>query len=426
MILRVHPSPAQGRTSVPGSKSHAIRGIALASLASGESRILNPLDSDDGRSAAAVYQAMGAEIRKEESVWTVRGVGGRPRAPGRGIDVGNSGTSCRMGLGTAALLTEGEARFDGDAQTRRRPMGPLLDALSNLGAHARSEGGDGRLPAVVRGPWRGGRTKVDGATSQYTSSLILNAPFGEGETVIEPVGLNERPYVDMTLWWLDRLGLAYEREGYERFRVPGGQSLTGFEVEVPADFSSAAFLVAAGALPGGDVALEGLDLHDPQGDKAILEMASEMGAKVIEEEGIIRISNEALRGGEFDLNATPDLLPVMAVLGAFAEGETRLVNVPQARIKETDRIAAMREVLEALGGAARELPDGLIVRGGGLRGGNAHGFGDHRVVMAAAVAGLAAPGGVEVDTAEAIAVTFPDFCERMRALGARIDMEETG
>ena len=424
MIIRVHPSPARGRTSVPGSKSHTIRGIALASLASGESRIRNPLDSDDGRSAAAIYQAMGADIQKESGIWTVRGFGGRPNAPGDVIDVGNSGTGCRMGLGTAALLTDGEAHFDGDAQTRRRPMGPLLDALSNLGAGARSEGGDGMLPALVRGPWRGGRTQVDGTTSQYTSSLLLNAPFGEGESVIEPIDLNERPYVEMTLWWLDKLGLAYEREGYERFRVPGGQTLDGFEVEVPADFSSAAFLIAAGALPGGNVALEGLDLHDPQGDKAILEIVSTMGAKVIEEKGIIRISSEDLRGGEFDLNATPDLLPVMAVLGAFAEGETRLVNVPQARIKETDRIAAMREVLESLGGAARELPDGLIVQGGGLRGGKAHGFGDHRVVMAAAVAGLAAPEGVEVDTAEAMGITFPDFPERMRALGAEIFMVE--
>jgi len=167
-------------------------------------------------------------------------------------------------------------------------------------------------------------------------------------------------------------------------------------------------------------------MADPQGDKAILAMAAEMGAEVSEEGGALRVRGRALRGGEFDLNATPDLLPVMAVLGAFAEGETRLLNVPQARIKETDRIAAMREVIEALGGAARELPDGLVVAGSGLRGGRAPGFGDHRVVMAAAVAGLAAPRGVEVDTAEAMAVTFPDFCERMRALGTRIETARDG
>jgi len=426
MILRVRPSSAKGRSGVPGSKSHSIRAVAFASLASGKSRIRNPLESEDSASAVSVYRALGAEIALGPGDWRVQGFGGAPEAPRCLVDVGNSGTSCRLGLGTAALLAEGQARFDGDAQTRKRPMGPLLQALSNLGARARSENGDGRLPAVVGGRWKGGRTQVEGTTSQFTSSLLVNAPFGEGDTEIEPIRLNERPYVDMTCWWLDKLGLRYEREGYERFRVPGGQSLGGFDREVPADFSSAAFLVAAGALPGGDVVLEGLDMDDPQGDKAVLDMAREMGAEVRAEGGAIRVRGRALRGGEFDLNATPDLLPVMAVLGAFAEGETRLLNVPQARIKETDRIAAMREVVESLGGGAEELPDGLIVRGGGLKGGRARGFGDHRVVMAAAVAGLAAPNGVEVDTAEAMRITFPDFCERMRALGAIMETSEEG
>ena len=150
-----------------------------------------------------------------------------------------------------------------------------------------------------------------------------------------------------------------------------------------------------------------------------------MGADVLVSEASIRIRGKALRGGEFDLNATPDLLPVMAVLGAFADGETRLVNTPQARIKETDRISAVREVIETLGGEARELADGIVVQGGGLRGGTVHGFGDHRVVMSAAVAGLAAPEGVSVDTAEAMAVTFPDFCERMASLGAEMETRDS-
>ena len=420
MILSVKPSTAKGTSGVPGSKSHSIRAVAFASLASGKSVILNPLDSADGLSATSVYGSFGAEINKEEEVWSVAGFGARPKAPHGVLDVGNSGTTCRMALGTAALMQDGEARFDGDAQTRKRPMGPLLDALSNLGASARS-GNNGYLPVTVGGPWRGGRTKVDGTTSQFTSSLLLNAPFGEETTTIEPIDLNERPYVEMTLWWLDRLGLEYERDEYRTFTVPGGQTLPGFEATVPADWSSAAFLVAAGALPGGDVTLEGLDLDDSQGDKEVLRFVEEMGADVLVSEAGIRIRGKALRGGEFDLNATPDLLPVMAVLGAYADGETRLLNTPQARIKETDRISAMREVIETLGGEASELTDGIIIRGGGLKGGAVHGFGDHRIVMSAAVAGLAAPEGVSVDTAEAMAVTFPDFCERMTALGS--DME---
>ena len=423
MILSVKPTIAKGTTSVPGSKSHSIRAVAFASLASGKSVISNPLDSEDGLSAASVYASFGAKIHKENEVWSVEGFGARPNAPQGILDVGNSGTTCRMALGTAALIQEGEARFDGDAQTRKRPMGPLLDALQNLGAT--TQPGDGYLPVTVGGPWRGGRTKVDGTTSQFTSSLLLNAPFGEEASTIEPIDLNERPYVEMTLWWLNHLGLQYERDGYRSFMIPGGQTLSGFEIAVPADWSSAAFLVAAGALPGGDVTLEGLDLNDSQGDKEILRFVEEMGADVLVTETSVRIRGKALRGGEFDLNATPDLLPVMAVLGAFADGETRLLNTPQARIKETDRISAMREVLETLGGEARELTDGIIIKGGGLKGGAVHGFGDHRVVMSAAIAGLAAPEGVSVDTAEAMAVTFPDFCERMASLGADIQTKDS-
>ena len=424
MILSVKPSIVKGTTGVPGSKSHSIRAVAFASLASGKSEISNPLDSADGLSAASVYGSFGAEIHKEEKVWSIEGFGAQPKAPHGILDVGNSGTTCRMALGTAALIQKGEARFDGDSQTRKRPMGPLLDALSNLGATAQSSK-NGYLPVTVGGPWRGGRTKVDGATSQFTSSLLLNAPFGEGTTTIEPIDLNERPYVEMTLWWLDRLGLKYERDEYRSFTIPGGQALSGFEVTVPADWSSAAFLVAAGALPGGDVTIEGLDLSDSQGDKEILRFVEEMGAEVIVSEENVRIRSKALRGGEFDLNATPDLLPVMAVLGAFADGETRLVNTPQARIKETDRISAMRVVIETLGGEARELADGIIIQGSGLEGGNVHGFGDHRIVMSAAVAGLAAPKGVSVDTAEAMAVTFPDFCERMASFGADLETRDS-
>ena len=421
MILSVKPSIAKGTTGVPGSKSHSIRAVAFASLASGRSAIFNPLDSADGLSAASIYGSLGAEIRKEEEVWFVEGFGAQPEAPQGILDVGNSGTTCRMALGTAALIREGEACFDGDSQTRKRPMGPLLDALSNLGARVQSSN-NGFLPATVGGPWRGGRTKVDGTTSQFTSSLLLNAPFGEETTTIEPIDLNERPYVEMTLWWLERLGLKYERDEYHSFTVPGGQTLSGFEITVPADWSSAAFLVAAGALPGGDITLQDLDLDDSQGDKEILRFVEEMGADILITEDGVRIRGDALRGGEFDLNATPDLLPVMAVLGAFADGETKLLNTPQARIKETDRISAMREVIETLGGEASELADGIIIKGGGLKGGAVHGFGDHRVVMSAAIAGLAAPNGVSVDTAEAMAVTFPDFSERMASLGA--DMEK--
>jgi 3-phosphoshikimate 1-carboxyvinyltransferase len=207
--------------------------------------------------------------------------------------------------------------------------------------------------------------------------------------------------------------------------VPGGQRYPAFERAIPGDFSSATFFLAAAAVTGSELFLRGLDMSDTQGDKAVVGMMEAMGCTVrVERDGLRIAGPERLRGGTFDLNATPDALPAMAVAGSVAEGETRLVNVPQARIKETDRLSMMARELARLGAAVEELPDGLIIRGGGLRGADVSGHGDHRVVMALAVAGLAAEGETTVDTAEAAAVTFPEFADLLRQAGGCVSAEE--
>ncbi|MFQ6111388.1 MAG: 3-phosphoshikimate 1-carboxyvinyltransferase, partial [Nitrospinota bacterium] len=301
---------------------------------------------------------------------------------------------------------------------------PLLDALSALGARAFSTRGNGCLPAVVRGRLKGGKARVAGITSQYTTSLLINCPLGEGDTELTVDELRERPYVEMTLWWLERQGIRYERDDWERFFIPGGQAYRPFREEIPSDFSSAAFFLGAAAITGSTITLRGLNMEDPQGDKALVEYLREMGTQVEEGEGGILVKGGELRGVELDLNDSPDLLPVLAVLGARADGKTVLRNVPQARLKETDRIAVMSRSLCLLGAKASELPDGLVVEGSELKGTSLQGFGDHRVVMALAVAGLAAEGRTEVDSAEAISITFPNFVELMRALGAAMELKE--
>ncbi len=371
----------------------------------------------------AVYRALGARVELHEGRWLIEGTGGAPRVAEDVIDVGNSGTSCRIGIGSAALAG-GYSVFTGDEHTRKRPLGSLLDALGALGAEAFSTRGNGCLPAVVRGRLRGGKARVSGITSQYTTSLLINCPLAAGDTELVVDGLRERPYVQMTLWWLEGQGIRHEREGWERFFIPGGQAYGPFREEIPSDFSSAAFFMAAAAATGSTITLRGLKMEDPQGDKVMLEYLREMGARVEPCEGGVIVRGGELRGVELDLNDSPDLLPVLAVLGARARGKTTLRNVPQARIKETDRITAMAKSLILLGAGARELPDGLIVEPAELRGTRLHGFGDHRVVMALAVAGLAAEGRTEVEGAEAVSVTFPRFVELMRALGGRMEVEE--
>lgn len=425
MNLVVQPSSLAGAVTIPASKSHTIRAVVISALAGGTSHILNPLDSSDGRSSVAVARAFGAAVdRSDPERWRVEGTGGDLKVPEDVVNVGNSGTSCRIGLGVAGLC-RGTSVFTGDDQTRRRPMGPLLEALNALGARALSTKGDGTLPVVVTGPIEGGKTTVSGITSQYVTSLLIAAPLAPKATEIMVHDLHEKPYVGMTLWWLDRQGIVYERKGWERFWVEGGQAYRADEVAVPGDFSSATFFLAAGAIGAGTITLRGLDMSDSQGDKAVVEMLRSMGAEITAVEEGLTVGEGELVGQELDLNDTPDALPALAVVGCFARGKTVLRNVPQARIKETDRISAMARELAKMGARVEELPDGLVVHQSDLRGARVEGWGDHRIVMALAVAGLGAQGKTVITTAEATEVTFPTFVELLGALGAKASFQDS-
>jgi 3-phosphoshikimate 1-carboxyvinyltransferase len=413
-------SRLRGAVSIPGSKSHTIRAVAIASLASGTSRIEQPLDSGDTRSAVSTYAALGANIECQTDTWVVHGTGGELHVPDNVIDVGNSGTTLRIALGSAALLRKGQVVLTGDDQTRRRPAGPLLAALGDLGASAESMHGNGCAPIVVRGRLRGGTTSIECQTSQYLTSLLINSPLADGDSMIRVPLLNEKPYVEMTLDWLARQQIKLERDGLREFRVTGGQSYTPFQRRIPADFSSATFFLCAGVLGDNAVTVQGLDLNDPQGDKAVLDYLRQMGARVEILPDGVRVQPGKLKGCRIDMNATPDALPMMAVVACFAEGKTTLANVPQARIKETDRIAVMRQELTKLGAQVTELPDGLVIEQSKLTGAEVDGHSDHRIAMALAVAGCSIPGQTVVRTAESATVTFPTFLECLRKLGADI------
>jgi 3-phosphoshikimate 1-carboxyvinyltransferase len=394
--------------------------VAISSLAEGKSRILSPLESDDAMAAVGAYRLLGAEIELTPDEWRVRGIGGKLRTPDDVINTLNSGTTMNVVLGSCALLREGVAALTGDAQVRRRPSGPLAQSLNDLGASVTSTRNNGCPPFVVRGRLRGGTTSIEARSSQYVTSLLINTPFADGDSRIIVPLLMEQPYVEMTMDWLRRQGIKFENDDLREFRVPGGQRYKPVNRTIPADFSSATFFLAASALGENDVTSLGLDMNDTQGDKAVVDYLRQMGAKVEVREGAIRVQAGELRGVDLDLNATPDALPMMAVVGCFAKGTTRLLNVPQARIKETDRITVMCAELKKMGAKISELKDGLVVEQSKLKGAKVNGHGDHRIVMALAVAGLCSPGQTLIDTAEAVGVTFPTFLECMRDLGAKI------
>jgi 3-phosphoshikimate 1-carboxyvinyltransferase len=419
MKLKVKNSKMAGRIRIPGSKSHTIRALFISSLADGKSEIKNPLVSDDANSAADVCRALGARVEFEENKFIVYGFNKVPNIPEDVINVGNSGTTLRFAVASAAL-GDGCSVFTGDYQIRRRPLGPLIEALNNLGANVFSTRDNGTAPVVVRGKLKGGSTKLDSVTSQYLSSLLINLPLCERDSEIVVTRLNEAPYVEMTMWWLDKLGIKYSNNNFKSFSIKGNQVYKPFSTTIPGDFSSATFFAAHAAISGDEFLLENLDMSDPQGDKLVLSILEDMGAIVGTSDNGITIKGCKLKGREIDMNSIPDALPAMAVVGCFAEGETRLVNVPQARLKETDRIHVMCEELKKMGADIYELQDGLVIKQSKLQGCPVEGHDDHRVVMSLTIAGLNAGGETVINGAEAANVTFPEFFGLVNSCGGNI------
>lgn len=420
MILEVTPSRISGNIAVPGSKSHTIRGITAALLADGTSQMTAPLESADTRSVLAAARQLGAGVKQTRGNWLVSGRGGHLFLQNKTLDLGNSGTGLRMLTAAVAAIGAEPVTLDGDDSLRTRVMAGELEALSALGASCSSA--CGYAPVTVRGPLSGGRTKVDGTTSQFLTALLFALPLAENDSVLDLDFLNEQDYVLMTLEWLGRVGITVKASpDLLHFEIPGRQRYRAFERVIPADFSTAAFPLAAALTAGtGDgVVIEHLDFQDVQGDKHLFGLAREMGGDICEDGSGVTVRKSSLHGGVFDLNRMPDALPVMSVLCAFADGESRLVNVPQARLKECDRIAAMTAELRKMGAEIEELPDGMVIHGGRpLYGASVDGHGDHRIVMALAVAALGARGVTRISGSEACAVTYPGFVADFSSLGA--------
>jgi 3-phosphoshikimate 1-carboxyvinyltransferase len=428
VYLSVSSSRIRGSIRIPASKSHTIRGVLIGLLADGECQLVHPLDAADTLSSVRCARALGATIDQRPNRWFVRGTGGRlPSAPVT-LDVGNSGTTLGNLL---AICATGSASItlDGDASIRTRPFASLLSSLQELGATVEAAGDLGTAPITLRGPLHGGQAHVDGTTSIYLTPLLVAAPLVENDTELVVDGtMNEKGYVRMTLDWLAAAGIEVSfNDALTRFKVRGGQAYRPIVKPIAADFSSATFPGCAAVLAADpEVQVLGLDFEDSQGDKRVFEFLQAMGGSFDVAGSELRIRRAAeLHGIRMDLSDTPDALPMLAVVGCAAEGETVLHNVAMARIKETDRIAVMCAELRKMGADIHELPDGLIIRKSRLRGARVNGHDDHRVVMALAVAGMLAEGETRIDSAESVRITYPTFIPSMQSLGANMREHET-
>jgi len=425
MKFIVQRSSLQGTTQIPGNKSATARAIVLGGLAEGVSRVSNPLPGVDSYSIVGMMEALGAKIdTSNPREWIFEGVANQPKIPGCVLDAGNSGTGYYI-LTAVASLIDGYSVITGDYQICRRPAQPLIDALNDLGAHVFSTRNAGVAPLVIKGPLKGGTTKLPGINSQWLTPLLIAGPLTqEGVTILEE-NLMERPYIDMTMAWMKKAGATCSHKNYEEFYVPGNQTYKAFTAHIPADWGSSGYPMVGAALTDSKVTFVGLDPDDFAGERRYPYILKEMGAKVSFEDGgrtvIVEGGNE-IRGIEIDCSDTPDAVPILAVLGCKAKGKTVLYNIGASRLKETDRTRSIREELTRMGGRFEETPDSLTIYPSNLKGAKIDGRHDHRIVMATAIAGLMGEGETEISDAEYCKVSFPNFYELMKSLGATIEL----
>ncbi|MEM2023861.1 MAG: 3-phosphoshikimate 1-carboxyvinyltransferase [Candidatus Caldarchaeum sp.] len=428
MIVDVKPSRVEGVVEAPPSKSYTHRAVALASLSEGKSIVRKPLISRDTQATINASTMLGVEIKHQHCFLEIKGVS-RFRCPDNVVDVMNSGTTLRIYTGLSAHVEEGYTVLTGDESIRRRPVGPLLNSLRDLGVECWSTRGTGTAPVVVKGGGvEGGQTSIKGSeSSQYVTSLLMTGLRARREvSVTIEDELVSKPYVEATVKMIQVFGGKVDAEGFRRFTVKP-QTLHAADFTVPGDFSSAAFIIAAAHLTGSRVTVENLDALMPQADSAILHIAETLGSKVTVKSGRVEVEG-GLRNVdvEFKLTDSPDLLPVAAAMAVLNDGVVRLYGVAHARLKESDRISTVATELRKLGVSVKEEPDGLVVEGGGNVDGGVvlDSHGDHRLFMAFTALGLALDKGLKVSGVESADVSYPGFLKDLKKLGARVSLKD--
>ena len=418
MKVSIHRSEVQGKVSVPPSKSYTIRGVMCAALANGESEIIYPLISDDTQAAINVLHQVGIRIHQNRDCWQL--IGGNFHKPNAELFCGESAATLRFMTAICSIIP-GECRLTAGPSLSKRPVKPLVQALRQLGVNCSCQGDV--APVKVRGGrLRGGVVELAGdISSQFLSAILLISPFAdEGVKIRLTTPLESKPFVLMTLDCQERFGV----------RVECSKDLTGFEVVkqrykpakywVEGDWSSASYLLALGAV-AGEVKVENINLASWQGDKVILNFLRDMGASVKIDQDSVTVRKSGLNAIRADLSDCIDLLPTMAVLAAVADGVSELVGIERARIKESDRVSAVRQGLERMGITVGEERNRLTIQGSKPKGSVIVPRDDHRIAMAFSILGLLT-GETIINNAECVSKTFPGFWDVLKNLGSEVEV----
>ena len=410
----VYPSKISGTIAAPSSKSVMQRAIAASLLADGISILSHPSFCDDSLAAMRVAQALGATVEKKSDEVIIRG-GLKPVSDT--LNCGESGLCIRMFTPIAAL-TGKRMILTGGGSLPGRPVSGIENALSELGVTVLSN--NGLLPVEVSSMLEGGTAAIDGSvSSQFLTGLLMALPLALKDSIIQVDNLKSREYIDITIDVLKKFGIKVENHGYNEFRIPGNQKFTSAKIEIEGDWSSAAFLLCAGAI-SGRVTVTGLNTESCQPDRAIITALRKCGAEVNADKKNINITAGNLHGFEFDATECPDLFPPLAALALYCKGESVIWGAGRLKHKESDRGSAIISEFKKMGGSVKIEKDCMLIRGSALSGHLVDSHGDHRMAMACTIAATGSTGVTEIDNAECINKSYNEFYDDMIQLGAEI------
>lgn len=413
METTIYPSHVSGEVRPPCSKSYAQRAFAASLLCEGETVLRNIELCDDTRYAMSVIECLGAQISKTgETEYTVKG-GLSPTA--NVINTGESGLATRLFTPVAAL-SDRRITISGKGSMMRRPISMMIEPLRHLGVEVES---NGYLPITVQGPLKGGETSVDASvSSQFLTGLLMALPLAGQDTVLQVEQPNSLPYLAVTVDLVSKFRIRMEHNGFREFFIPGGQHYAPAKLDIEGDWSSAAFMLVAGAI-AGEVTARHMNTLSLQADLAIIEALTKAGAVIITTPNEITVRKRELNCFDFDATQRPDLFPILAVLAACCNGESHIKGVGRLEYKESNRAEAIRNEYTKIGMDVEFDNDIMTVRNSTLHGGKIDSCNDHRIAMAAAVAALVASGPITITNSQAVTKSYPRFWGDLESLTSK-------
>jgi len=407
----------------PPSKAYTHRALIASLLSNGTSKISNPLDCDDTQATLAAIKALGARLDHEKNQWVLKGLEEieTPKTP---VNCHESGATMRFMIPVAALAPR-DSTFEIGPSLGRRPLAPLLQSLEQLGVKCNfQQNKETSLVRIHGGGIKGGKASIRGdISSQFISGLLFACPKAKENVEINvTTPLESKSYVEMTMEVLMKHGIkVHATDDLTRFRIPPNQKYQTYNHEVPGDFSSAAFLLAAAAITSSRVKVKNLDSHTVQGDKAILNILNQMGLNLVISDDHVEVRGGQLRAIDVDARDIPDLVPVCSALACYSNGTFGIHNAKRLKYKESDRLSSLEVELKKMGARIRIDGESVVVEGPcSIHGAVVDPHNDHRIAMACAVTALGADDETTIQNSECVKKSYPKFFEDLHSLGANV------